>query len=90
MSSCQHRDDGRGRCIDCSGFIGPPTPNSDQQARRSACIAARRALLDRIASMPLPAEPLRSTWCPPDWEDIVDWYDEFVREARKLTGKSYR
>lgn len=90
MSSCQHRDDGRGRCIDCSDFIGPPAPNSNQAARRTANRIARNALLERIACKPLPAEPLRSTWCPPEWEDIVEWYDEIVREARKLTGRSYR
>jgi hypothetical protein len=30
------------------------------------------------------------TWNPPDWEEIVDWWDEYVKDARKLTGKSYR
>ena len=29
-------------------------------------------LIDRLAAMPLPTEDLSSTWCPPEWEDIVD------------------
>ena len=65
-------------------------PNMTQQARRTANRIAIRKLVERLAAMPLPAEPLRSTWCPPDWEDIVEWYDEVVREARNITGKSYR
>jgi hypothetical protein len=47
-------------------------------------------LLNRLAKMPLATEDLASTWNPPDWEEIVDWWDEYVKDARKLTGKSYR
>ena len=42
-------------------------------------------LIDRLAAMPLPTEDLTSTWCPPEWEDIVEWWDQFVREARELS-----
>jgi hypothetical protein len=65
-------------------------PNSVQARRLHLNRLAMRRLVERIASMPLPAEPLRSTWNPPEWEEIVEWYDEFVREARNLTGKAYR
>jgi len=43
-------------------------------------------LVGRLAAMPLSTENLKSTWCPPEWEEIKDWWDEFVREARKLKG----
>lgn len=49
-----------------------------------------RALLETLASKPLSTEDTSATWCPPDWEDIVRWYDEMVTEARQLTGKKYR
>lgn len=49
-----------------------------------------KALIDRLAAMPLPTEDLTSTWCPPDWEDIVEWWDQFVREARELSPNRYR
>lgn len=48
------------------------------------------ALVSRMASMPLSTEDTMATWCAPDWEDVVEWYDAFVAEARELTGKSYR
>lgn len=50
----------------------------------------QRALIDRIAALPLPTEDLQSTWCPPDWEDVVDWYDDIVKEARTLNADRYR
>jgi hypothetical protein len=50
----------------------------------------QRALIDRIAALPLPTEDLQSTWCPPDWEDVVDWYDDIVKEARTLSANRYR
>lgn len=43
----------------------------------------------RLAQMPDVNENLRSTWSPPEWHDLSDWWREFVREARKLTGLSY-
>jgi hypothetical protein len=51
---------------------------------------AIRALVERIASKPLSTEDTTATWTPPDWEDVVAWWDEAVSEARELTGKKYR
>ena len=50
----------------------------------------RTALIDRLAALPLSTEDLMSTWCPPDWEDIVRWYDESVSDARELSENRYR
>lgn len=47
-------------------------------------------LVRRIACRPQSTEDLQSTWCPPDWEDVVGWWDEVVAEARTLTGEKYR
>lgn len=33
-------------------------------------------LLRWIRSMPRSTETLASTWCFPDWEDVVDWWDQ--------------
>ncbi|MCA1452862.1 hypothetical protein I6F35_06455 [Bradyrhizobium sp. BRP22] len=49
-----------------------------------------RALVERIASRPLSTENTHATWNPPDWEEVVEWWDEAVAEARELTGKRYR
>lgn len=49
-----------------------------------------RQLAERIASMPTSTESMHATWCPPEWEQIVEWWDEVVSEARALTGKKYR
>ena len=49
-----------------------------------------KELVDRLAAMPLPTEDLQSTWNPPDWEQIVEWWDEFVKDARKLSTNRYR
>lgn len=46
--------------------------------------------VERLAQMPDTNEDMLSTMCPPDWDDLCDWWREFVREARKITGKSYR
>lgn len=43
-----------------------------------------------LASMPSTDENMQSTWCPPEHDDLCDWWREFVDEARKLTGMSYR
>ncbi len=47
-------------------------------------------LLIRIAARPLSNEHLSSTWNPPEWEQIVEWWDDAVRSARKVTGVTYR
>ena len=60
--------------------LHPPAESSD----------AREHLINRLAAMPLSTEDLLSTWCPADWEDIVQWHDEFVTEARKLSPNRYR
>jgi hypothetical protein len=52
--------------------------------------ADRIVLVDRIAAMPKSNEDLNSTWCPPDWEAIAEWYDDIIDEARKLSPKRYR
>lgn len=39
-----------------------------------------------IANQYLSTEKLPSTWCPDDWENIVERYDEIVRKAREITG----
>jgi hypothetical protein len=51
---------------------------------------AREALIDLIAARPLSTESLQSTWNPPDWEQVVEWYDDIVADARKLSTKRYR
>ena len=43
----------------------------------------------RVASLPLSTDNMQSTWNPPDWEEVVSWWDEAVTDARKLTGLSY-
>ncbi len=47
-------------------------------------------VVDRLAAMPLSSEDLYSTWCPPDWEEIVEWWDNAVEEARKVSSNRYR
>jgi len=47
-------------------------------------------LLTRIASRPLSTEDTHATWTPPEWEDVIEWYDDAVKAARELTGKKYR
>ena len=47
-------------------------------------------LLKRLSRMPLATEATRQTWNPPEWEEIVGWWDQFVGEARAITGKTYR
>ncbi len=49
-----------------------------------------QAMADAIARKPKSTEDLQSTWCPPDWEDIVEWYDDIVETARKLSARRYR
>lgn len=46
-------------------------------------------LVERLASMPSTDEDMISTMCPPDWDDLCDWWREFVEAARDITGKSY-
>ena len=46
--------------------------------------------VERLASMPMSHENLQSTWCPPEYDDIKDWWDQFIDEARNITGVSYR
>jgi hypothetical protein len=43
-------------------------------------------LIHWLASMPLSNEDMKSTWCPPDWEDISEWWDRAVLEAREIGG----
>ena len=49
-----------------------------------------QAFADAVAAKPLPTEDLLSTWNPPDWEDIVEWYDDIVKTARNLSTRRYR
>jgi hypothetical protein len=39
-------------------------------------------LVRRLSNFPLSTENLHSTWCPPEYDDITSWWDEFVQEAR--------
>jgi hypothetical protein len=63
---------------------------ADSLKAGAAASDAQRALIDRLAAMPLSSEDLLSTWNPPDWEDVIGWYDEFVNEARKHSANRYR
>jgi hypothetical protein len=47
-------------------------------------------LLVRISARPLSTEDLASTWNPPEWEQVVEWWDQAVTDARKITGVTYR
>lgn len=47
------------------------------------------AFAQRLAMMPSTDETMSSTWGPPDWDDLCDWWRDFVGEARSLTGVSY-
>lgn len=47
-------------------------------------------IVERLASMPLSTEDTHATWTPPDWEQVIEWWDQFVTEARVLTGRTYR
>jgi hypothetical protein len=49
-----------------------------------------KQLVDRIAAQPLTTEDLYSTSKPPEWEDIIAWWDEMVTEARMLSMHRYR
>lgn len=49
-----------------------------------------REFVERLASMPTTDENLQSTWCPPEHDDLCDWWRAAVEEARALTGLSYR
>lgn len=44
----------------------------------------------RLSIMPLSTENLFSTWNPPEWEQIVEWWDQYINEARALSERSYR
>lgn len=44
----------------------------------------------RLASMPSTDEAMLSTFSPPEWDDLSDWWRDYVAEARKLTGVTYR
>lgn len=41
-------------------------------------------LVERLAQMPTSTDNLQSTWCPPEWEDVVDWWDQYATEAKGL------
>jgi len=47
-------------------------------------------LVERLARQPLSTEPTLATWTPAEWEEIVEWWNEFVTEAREITGLKYR
>jgi hypothetical protein len=47
-------------------------------------------LMIRIAARPLSSEHLASTWNPPEWEQIIEWWDQAVTDARAITGLKYR
>lgn len=42
-----------------------------------------------LAAMPSTDENMHGTWSPPEWDDLCDWWREFVDAARNLTGVSY-
>lgn len=44
------------------------------------------SLLEWLASQPKSTENLLATWCPPDWPDIIEKWDEAVTKSRELTG----
>jgi len=44
-------------------------------------------MIRRLSAMPLSTEDMSSTWCPPDWEEIKDWWDQYVQEARELLSE---
>ena len=47
----------------------------------------------RLASMPNIGETMHSTWrmrCTPTYDDSARWWEQFVTEARKLTGVTYK
>lgn len=41
-----------------------------------ACRKAADELLRYMKVMPRSTDNLRSTWCPPDWEQVVGWWDK--------------
>lgn len=53
-------------------------------------MSAERELIERLLQMPLSTEDIMATWSPPEWEEIATWWDQYVEEARKITGKTYR
>jgi len=51
MASCQHRDDGRGRCIDCDAFLDTwDEPTHDEFICEDDIRAAAEALLSWLES----------------------------------------
>ena len=32
-------------------------------------------LLKYMRTMPYSTDNMKSTWCPPDWEQVVGWWD---------------
>ena len=53
-------------------------------------MSAERELIERLLQMPLSTEDIMATWSPPEWEEIATWWDQYVEQARKITGKTYR
>lgn len=63
----------------------------DEDRKRPALLAGELdAFVRKLAKKPLSTEDTRDSWIPLEWEDIVELWDEFVTEARKLTGETYR
>lgn len=47
-------------------------------------------LLVRISARPLSTEPSVATRFAPNPEQIAEWWDQAVTDARKITGAKYR
>lgn len=56
----------------------------DTPATDDAKLAAE--LLKWIRAMPRSTDTLPSTWCPPDWEDISQWWDQAKDMAEGKSG----
>lgn len=71
---CHHRDDGRGRCIDCGEFIDEPGEN--QQTER--LIAAIGELTEAVERAATAIERLEKP--PPGWRRLLDEFRQAVSQ----------
>lgn len=53
-------------------------------------IEAMLEFVRRLALMPSTDETMLSTFSKPEWDDVSNWWHDFVTEARKLTGVTYK
>lgn len=58
--------------------------------RRADYLHKCEQIVNRLASMPSSDEDMIGTWCPPEYDDLHQWWKQYVEEARQLTGFSYR